>query len=179
MAKAAPIYKLTKPDAPLLASASVIRVRLGEMWDFASAVLDPANISELHDMRIAAKRLRYTMELFTPVLPEADAKAALAQVADLQEKLGAIHDCDMLIPLLAQTVEQEEARERKKALRKKAQLPPFFAAEGLMPLRKRKEQERETLYEEFRTWWLALPPEALWAQVSALIPQGNAEDTSD
>lgn len=170
MAKAAPIYKLTQPDAPLLSSATVICVRLGEMWDFAQAVLDPANVSELHDMRIAAKRLRYTLELFAPVLPKADMEAVLATIADLQEKLGAIHDCDMMIPLLAQTIRQEEARERKKALRKKAELPPFFAAEGLIPLMQRKQAERESGYEAFRAWWIALPPETLRARVSALVP---------
>ncbi|MBC8143618.1 MAG: CHAD domain-containing protein [Armatimonadetes bacterium] len=175
MAKAVPIHKLTKPDAPLLASAPVIRVRLGEVWEYAPAVLDPANVTELHDMRIAAKRLRYTVELFAPVLPQAEVKSTLARIADLQERLGAIHDADGLIALLAQTIEREEARERKKALRKKPELPPFFAAEGLMPLMKRKQGEREALYEGFRAWWVALPPEAFWAQVSALIPQNESE----
>ena len=170
MAKAVPVHKLTLPDAPFAASATVISVRLGEVLEYAPAVLDPANVTQLHDMRIAAKRLRYTIEVFAPVLPPAPIKAVLKLVAELQERLGAIHDCDVLIPLLAETLEQEEARERKKALRKKPVLPPFFAAEGLMPLMRRKQAEREILYLAFRDWWLALPPEHFWAAVSALVP---------
>ena len=53
----------------LLASAAVIRVRLGEVTEYAPAILDPANVTELHDMRIAVKRLRYTLEVFAPALP--------------------------------------------------------------------------------------------------------------
>lgn len=171
MAKAIPIYKLTNPDAPLLASAAVIRVRLGEVMDFAPAIVDPANVTELHDMRIAAKRLRYTLEVFAPALPPEQIKSVLALVANLQERLGAIHDCDVLIPLLEETLIKEEKRERKKALRKKPELPPFFAAEGLVPLIARKRAEREQLYNELIAWWQVLPPESFWESVSSLIPE--------
>jgi CHAD domain-containing protein len=50
----------------------------------------------LHELRIAYKRLRYTIETFAAVLPT-DA-AALAQSATrLQNKLGKVHDVDMAI----------------------------------------------------------------------------------
>lgn len=171
MAKAIPIYKLTEPDAPFLASVAVLRVRLGEVMDFAPAILDPANVSELHDMRIAAKRLRYTLEVFAPALPPDQIKTVLAMVANLQERLGAIHDCDVLVPLLEETLTREEDRERKKALRKKPELPPYFAAEGLVSLIAGKRTERERLYNELIAWWQALPPESFWESVSALIPK--------
>ena len=174
MAKAVPIHKLTRPDAPFIDSASVIQVRLGEVMEFAPAALDPANVTELHDMRIAAKRLRYTLEVFTPVLPKERAEPVLKMVAVLQEHLGAIHDNDMLVPLLAQALAREETRERKKALRKKAELPPFFAAEGLVPLISRKQAERVILYNAFIAWWQSLPPEAFWRQVSDVVPVDNA-----
>ncbi len=178
MAKAVPIYKLTKPDAPLLASAAVITVRLGEVMEYAPAVLDPAKVTELHDMRIAAKRLRYTLEVFLPSLPQEQGKAVLASVAELQEHLGAIHDCDVLIPLLEATLAKEEKRERKNALKKKPELPQFFAAEGLVPLIAQKRAERETLYNGFITWWQALTPEAFLASVSALIPTPPLDDNA-
>lgn len=176
MAKASPIYKLTDPDAPLLASLAVIRVRLGEVMDFAPAILDPANVSELHDMRIATKRLRYTLEVFAPALPPEQIKPVLTQVAELQERLGAIHDCDVLVPLLEETLTREEKRERKNALKKKPELPPFFAAEGLAPLIAGKRAERERLYTALIAWWQALPPESFWSSVSALVPDAPATD---
>lgn len=53
----------------------------------------------LHELRIAYKRLRYTVETFTSVLP-AEIEA-LAQVATrLQNKLGKVHDVDMAIAVV-------------------------------------------------------------------------------
>ncbi len=176
MAKAIPIHKLTDPDGPLLASAAVIRVRLGEVMEYAPAILDPAKVTELHDMRIATKRLRYTLEVFAPALPPEQVTPVMAMVADLQERLGAIHDCDVLVPLLEETLAREEERERKKALRKKPELSPYFAAEGLVPLIAGKRTEREQRYTDLIAWWQALPSENFYTSVSALIPETPPAD---
>ncbi len=45
----------------------IIAVRADEVRSFSPAVLDPRNVEDLHDMRIAAKRLRYVLELTAPV----------------------------------------------------------------------------------------------------------------
>jgi hypothetical protein len=169
MAKAVPIFKLTDTEGPLRASAPVLMVRLQEMLDLALSVNDPANVIPLHDMRIAAKRLRYTLELFTPVMnPGAD--KLLAVIEEVQERIGSIHDCDVLFPLLQDTIEQETERERKEAKRRNAAgPPPFLAAEGLAALITRKREERSRLYREFLAFWEALPPERLAADLSELI----------
>ncbi len=165
MAKGVPIHKLTRPDAPLRDSAPAILVRLQEMYDFAPAIRDPQNVRELHDMRIAAKRLRYTMELFTPVFGK-DFGQALKVVEDIQERLGAIHDADVIVPLLETVLEKETERERKKALKKNGGGPPLFvAAEGLAPLTGRRRADRARLYREFLAFWDALPPDAFFARV--------------
>ena len=41
----------------------IVAVRLDELCAFAPRVLDPAEVEALHDMRIAAKRLRYVLEV--------------------------------------------------------------------------------------------------------------------
>ena len=52
------------PDGPLADNAErIVSARLDELWSFVPAVLDPANVEELHEMRIAAKRLRYVLEV--------------------------------------------------------------------------------------------------------------------
>lgn len=169
MAKAVPIHKLTQPNAPLRASAPVILVRLDEMMQFMPAVQDPQNVTELHDMRIAAKRLRYTVEVFVPTLPSPDAKKVLKKVEAVQERLGAIHDCDMLIPLLEETLDKEQDREKRQALKKHSGPPPYFAAEGLAPLIARKRSERDQLYKDFIDYWNALPPEEFVRSITKLI----------
>ena len=51
-------------------------------------------VDELHRARIAANRLRYTGEFFSPVFPGA-LDELIQQVTELQDTLGAIHDCDV------------------------------------------------------------------------------------
>ena len=50
-------------------------------------------------MRIAAKRLRYILELSSPFFG-AYAATAAKQARDLQDVIGEIHDCDVLLPWL-------------------------------------------------------------------------------
>lgn len=168
MAKGAPIYKLTQPDAPLRDSAGVLLVRLQEMYDWADAMHDPANVYELHAMRIAAKRLRYTMEFFVPCFPREFA-AALKTVEEIQERIGAIHDCDVIIPLLEKTLKKEMKREHKQAMRKGGGPPRFLAAEGLAPLIAARKNDRDRLYADFVTFWDLLPPTAFFTELTELI----------
>ena len=84
------------PDAPLVDNMRrVILVRLDEVYGFGDAALDPANVQESHDMRIAAKRLRYLLELSRPLFGGEIAEAAKV-VKGLQDVLGDIHDFDEL-----------------------------------------------------------------------------------
>jgi CHAD domain-containing protein len=86
------------PDGPLRENVrKIIEVRADELRSFSPAVLDPRNVEALHDMRIAAKRLRYVLELTTPVFGDAAAHAA-KRAKTLQDLLGEIHDCDVTIP---------------------------------------------------------------------------------
>lgn len=168
MAKGAYIHRMTAPDKPLRESAAVVMVRVNELLEWAEAVRDPACVEELHNMRIAAKRLRYTLELFTPVLGP-DASPILKTVEAIQEHLGQIHDCDMLFPLIGQTFNEESDRERKKAVKSHLGPPPFIAAEGLIPLLSRKRTEREEKYHAFLAFWDALPPDDLFERLNVLV----------
>jgi hypothetical protein len=89
-----------EPGGSLVANMQrVIVVRIDELFGFMPAALDPGNVEELHDMRIAAKRLRYLLELSEPLFG-APAKRGAKAVKDLQDLLGEIHDCDELMPLV-------------------------------------------------------------------------------
>ena len=86
------------PAGPLAENAAkIVAVRLDELCGFAPQVFDPGEVEALHDMRIAAKRLRYVLEvtgdLFGPYAHE-----ARKRTKELQELLGDIHDCDELEP---------------------------------------------------------------------------------
>jgi CHAD domain-containing protein len=86
------------PGAPLRPNAArIVRTRLEELRSFAEEALDPSATTAQHDMRIAAKRLRYVLEI-TGACFGAEASAAHDTARKLQGVLGDIHDCDVLLP---------------------------------------------------------------------------------
>jgi hypothetical protein len=99
------------PDGPLVENLRrSILVRLDELYGFIPAALDPAEIKSSHDMRIAAKRLRYLLELSEPLFGKSAKKGAKV-AKDLQGLLGEIHDCDELLPLIAAHIERMRAED--------------------------------------------------------------------
>ena len=87
-----------EPDGTLADNAErIVRERLDELCAFMPTAGDPSEVEALHDMRIAAKRLRYVLELTAPCFGSY-ARTATRHVRDLQDLLGEIHDCDEQIP---------------------------------------------------------------------------------
>ena len=92
--------KRLDPAAPLEENAArIVAVRLDEMRSFTPAALDPANSVAQHDMRIAAKRLRYILEA-TGFCFGKPAQTAGRRARDLQGLLGEVHDCDVMLPVI-------------------------------------------------------------------------------
>jgi CHAD domain-containing protein len=93
--KARPVEGLD-PDAPLLENAQkMVAVRIAELWKLGERALNPAKRKALHDTRIAAKRVRYLLEITQPCFgPPAKKGAKVAR--QLQDLLGEIHDCDVM-----------------------------------------------------------------------------------
>lgn len=85
--------------SPQSAMQRIISVRFAEVLAQADG-LKGDRAAELHALRIACKRLRYSIELFEGELPKL--KAAGQRLAQLQDELGVVHDCDVLLEL-AQT----------------------------------------------------------------------------
>lgn len=130
MAKPRPV-KGIRPDERLLPNARrILRVRIEEVYQYDGLVADPANVTDLHDMRIACKRLRYLLEIFG-IAFAADLDPYLEQVKELQDLLGDIHDCDVQIPMLEGHLVWLEQRERE-AVRELA------AAAPASPVRRRR-----------------------------------------
>jgi len=87
-----------EPEAALADNAErIVRVRLDELCAFMPRAADPGEVVALHDMRIAAKRLRYILELTGPCFGPY-ASTATKHVKGLQDLLGEIHDCDVQVP---------------------------------------------------------------------------------
>jgi CHAD domain-containing protein len=76
---------------------AIVRVRTEELRGFANEALAPEAGKAQHEMRIAAKRLRYVLEIFAPCLGE-EANEARSAAKRLQSVLGDLHDCDLMLP---------------------------------------------------------------------------------
>ena len=87
------------PDAALADNLQrIVATRLDEMCSFVPRALDPARIKALHDMRIAAKRLRYILEVGAEPCFGPYATTAIKRTKDLQDLLDELHDCDVQLP---------------------------------------------------------------------------------
>ncbi len=78
------------------AGRAIILKRLAELQDLGESLYHPFDVEPLHDMRIAAKRLRYAIELFAQCWGE-HLNWFSKEVARLQDSLGELHDCDVWI----------------------------------------------------------------------------------
>jgi len=78
------------------AATSILLSRLEELETLSNSLYHPLKAKPQHEMRIAAKHLRYALELFEPCwgLP---ITPLATKVAALQTSLGKLHDCDIWI----------------------------------------------------------------------------------
>jgi hypothetical protein len=152
------------PEAGLADNAErIVLVRLDELCGFMPTAADPEEVVALHDMRIAAKRLRYILEVTGPCFG-AYAKTATKMTKDLQDLLGEIHDCDVQVPetaafaerLLAEDVSAiheaaGEAEDLDPALLKDA--PHARDHAGLAALQAHLRARRRLLFDRFLELW--------------------------
>jgi CHAD domain-containing protein len=123
------------PSGPLSPNvAGIVSVRLGELRGLADAALAPDASEAQHDLRIAAKRLRYVLEIFAPCLG-GEGKAARDAAKRLQSVLGDLHDCDLML----------------------AKIERIGSVAAFLRLR------RERLFHEFVELWQAEASKGTWA----------------
>lgn len=176
MAKARPITGLD-PHAPTGRNARIIaRARLDEMYEWERYVDNPNHTQELHNLRIAAKRLRYTLEVFADVLPAA-LQSIVKELEMIQEELGTFHDSDVMIALLRLCLSEHDSGTAYKRVllgakqqQGRSVLPPELVADvvdpavtpaaeeryGLEQLLLKRQSSREEQYNTFRQHWLRL-----------------------
>src|SRR5574340_442980 len=191
MAKAKPITGLNPKDASGKNARVIARVRLEDLYSWEGYIDNSFNIAELHNMRIAAKRLRYTFEVFEDALPVAS-KTVLKELVQLQEELGDLHDSDVMIALLRLCLSSHDTatlpetmhldgndhRTHQKSLVSAELIADLLdpAAEPIVEERYgmehfllSQEQLREQRYEAFRQHWYALQARDFKRQVQEIL----------
>jgi CHAD domain-containing protein len=148
------------------AARRIAAQRVADMLQFDAAVRDPANIRELHDLRIAAKRLRYTLEVLGSALGPA-ASVVEEEARALQDVLGEVHDCDVLVPRLHEELERLVAGDAEAvavicegdpdaAPRALRDAPVRAVRHGVQALAVGVAARRNVLYQRFLERWEAL-----------------------
>jgi len=99
MAKPRPVTGIDPSRRVRPNARRILATRIDEVYQYDGLVANPANITDLHNLRIAFKRLRYLLEIFDAAF-DADLEPALEQVKAMQDLLGDIHDCDVQVPML-------------------------------------------------------------------------------
>lgn len=155
---------LHSPVVAARAAAHMLR-RQRDLLAAAPVLNDPEDAIGHHRLRIAAKKLRYTMEVGVPVFEDLLA-GAIKAVKRLQSFLGDIHDCDVWIANLGAFIEQE--RERTVAYFGHAR--PFTRFQpGLEFLRAERTSHRRQVFAELVEYWQRLDDERLWSDLETML----------
>jgi hypothetical protein len=166
----------------------IVRTRLDELYSFTPKALNPKRVKALHDMRIAAKRLRYVLEItsfcFGPY-----ASTATKRARELQDLLGEIHDCDELLPRVRAV--QRELRDGAvdgllELVADADDLDPALGARvrhadaygGLEVLAVWLEARRTLLFERFLDRWKTLQRQAFRERLERALDDRAAETDS-
>ena len=142
-----------------------IRLRLEEFLTYEPHVPYPERSAELHQMRIAAKHLRYTLEVFGPLYDRALRKP-IKIVKEIQELLGEVHDCDVWIGYVPWFIEKERAH----TLRYFGEAVPAQAfVPGLHALEEDRRWQRQRSYYTFRHFWELTQDMHIWEHLREAI----------
>lgn len=139
---AARIRKLLSIDWEVAIDPGIASAVLGErclaFLELVPSLYDPADTKRHHRLRIAAKRLRYSAELFDPLADNESSAPRL--IAEMQDHLGDMHDCDVWIRALRKNL-------RNYVKNAGETTPEFLAAEWLLGefVRRRAKHYREAL----------------------------------
>ena len=131
-----------------LAARRVVKVRAKEVFKQADGVLDLEQVERVHDMRVATRRLRATLEVFEDCFPRKRHRKSLKRVKALADALGERRDLDVEIDLLESLVAEVAGEDREApagliedlhARRRQANddLAPFVTPKQLKKLRRR------------------------------------------
>ncbi len=160
------------PEAPSVQAwaARVILARLEDFLMYEPYVSQPERLTELHAMRIAAKHLRYAMQLFASLFPDG-LRVPLQAARTAQDQLGVLHDCDVWAEELPRLQEKERVRSLDFYGHARAftRLLPGFTF-----LREDREAQRAKTYTDFAAFWKKSVRDRVWPalglQLHACLP---------
>lgn len=148
---------LTSPALREVGSTAIVE-RLNILLENDEVVYQVENLTGLHAMRILAKHLRYTLEIFDPVF-ENSLAPTIKITRQMQDALGSLHDYDVWSAQLEEFIEKERQRtvEYFGSQRPFRRLTP-----GLEAYRVHCQQKRDDVYAQFVKDWEEWKNQSVW-----------------
>ena len=165
---------LQTPAAYAKTERHILR-QLDELLRHQDSLADPECRERHHAMRIAAKRLRYTLEIARSVYP-GQLDEAVEATKRVQTLLGNVHDCDVW----AEHLDAFASRERKRitALFGHAGRLVHLQA-GIEYLRQDRRRHREEVFRQLVEYWAELGQRQFWEGLKgAVLEHGGAPATA-
>jgi CHAD domain-containing protein len=187
LARADAIDGLAVDATTLTAARQLIPHYLEEVYAHAPAVHDPTAARQHHQLRIAAKRLRYVMENFAFLSP-AEFEPLIDSVRQIQDLLGKVRDSDVFVAFFEGYL-VDRRRDAEAALSRAAfagSTPPARPSleglrsavaldesraerEAVLRLIERTRARRRAAFAEFQTLWEKLTEGGFHPRVLAAI----------
>jgi CHAD domain-containing protein len=144
-----------------------IETRLLAMLSFEPWISHPEAVAEHHATRIAAKKLRYTLEIYGTAYRNGLNKH-LVRVKRIQEILGDLHDCDVWIDEITTLLLKERTLLRTYKGEKR---PDPATLASMKVFLAEKEKERRALYRQFTHYWAMLGRTGIWQDLRESLTQ--------
>ncbi len=138
---------------------------LHELLAYESSVFQPEQVEALHAMRIAAKHLRYALEVYAPLLGD-DVKLPLKFVRKLQDILGDLHDCDVWTIWLPTFMAKERVRTQRYFGHTRSFARLML---GLTYVRDERARHRTRRYQEFLELWQEIQARNVWSGLAETL----------
>ncbi|WP_292346045.1 MULTISPECIES: CHAD domain-containing protein [unclassified Methanoregula] len=153
---------------PAIAAYRISR-RLSRLLHYEPWIHHPEAVAEHHATRIAAKKLRYTMEIYG-TLYRNGLRKPLVRVKKIQEMLGDIHDCDVWIDHVSQILLRERTLLRSS---RSSERPDPATLASLRTFLRQREGARMQMYRRFVRFWESLSRAGLWADLLRTLDTGR------
>jgi len=153
---------------------SRIVARLEQLLAFHDCLDDPDDCHRHHAMRIAAKRLRYTLEVANPLFG-GRLEEIIAAVKQMQTLLGEIHDCDVWLAYLDAFTKAQRKRFRKYY---GAERPLARLAPGIEYFRAERRAWRQRCFAELVAHWRQLEQRRAWGELLSTLRAASGEQPS-
>ena len=146
-------------------AAAHIQGRKRDLLAGEQTLANPQDIAGHHQLRIGAKRLRYTMEI-CDLAYDKQLGGAIQAVKKVQTLLGDIHDCDVWAECAEAFMEQERLR----TIEYFGHHGPFNRLKpGLQLLIDERRQRRDEIFMYLVAYWETLSTNHLWGHLDAVL----------